>query len=118
VTRHQLADWLNTAETDGGPVDAMACLLLLNGLRVSEVSGIDIADLAEERWHHTVTIRGKGDKDAAIPLAPRPALRSNRPSTAATTGRCCATGGATACHATTPQPPSPPSPPGPASTGG
>ncbi len=49
----------------------MACLLLLNGLRVSEVCGIDIDDLAEERWHHTVVIHGKGDKDATIPLAPR-----------------------------------------------
>jgi integrase/recombinase XerD len=49
----------------------MACLLLLNGLRVSEVCGIDIDDLAEERRHHTVTIHGKGDKDATVPLAPR-----------------------------------------------
>jgi site-specific recombinase XerC len=37
LTRHELADWLNTAETAGGAVYAMACLLLLNGLRVSEV---------------------------------------------------------------------------------
>ncbi len=71
LTRHELADWLNAAEHTGGPVYALACLLLLNGLRVSEVCGIDIDDLAEERWHHTVTIHGKGDKDATIPLAPR-----------------------------------------------
>ena len=49
----------------------MGCLLVLNGLRVSEVCGIDIDDLAEERWHHTVIVHGKGDKDATIPLAPR-----------------------------------------------
>lgn len=71
LTRHELADWQVAAEHTGGAVYAMACLLLLNGLRVSEVCGIDIADLAEERWHHTVTIHGKGDKDATIPLAPR-----------------------------------------------
>jgi len=71
LTRHELADWLNAAEQTGGAIYAMACLLLLNGLRVSEVCGIDIDDLAEERWHHTVTIHGKGDKDATIPLAPR-----------------------------------------------
>jgi integrase/recombinase XerD len=71
LTRHELADWLNTAEQAGGAVYAMACLLLLNGLRVSEVCGIDIADLAEERWHHTITIHDKGDKDATVPLAPR-----------------------------------------------
>ena len=51
LTRDELADWLNTAATDGGAVYPMACLLLLNGLRVSEVCGIDIGDLAEERWH-------------------------------------------------------------------
>ena len=66
-----MADWLNAAEQTGGAVYAMACLLLLNGLRVSEVCGIDIDDLAEERWHHTVIIHGKGDKDATISLAPR-----------------------------------------------
>jgi integrase/recombinase XerD len=49
----------------------MACLLLLNGLRVSEVCGVDIDDLAEERWHHTVTLHGEGTEDAIIPLAPR-----------------------------------------------
>ncbi len=49
----------------------MACLLLLNGLRVSEVCSIDTHDLADERWHHSVTIHGKGDKDASVPLAPR-----------------------------------------------
>jgi integrase len=70
-TRHELADWLNAAEHTGGPVFAMACPLLLNGLPDSEVCGLDIDDLAEERWHHTVTIHGKGDKDATIPLAPR-----------------------------------------------
>ena len=67
LTRHELADWLNAAETAGGSMYAMACLLLLNGLRVSEVCGIDIDDLAEERWHHTVIIHGKGDKDATTP---------------------------------------------------
>jgi integrase len=61
LTRRELADWLNTAETAGGAIYAMACLLLFNGQRVSEVCGIDIDDLAEERWHHTVTIHGKGD---------------------------------------------------------
>lgn len=90
LTRHELADWLNTAETAGGPVYAMACLLLLNGLRVSEVCGVDIA---EERWHHTVTIHGKGVKDATVPSPRAPVPRSNKPSTAAIPGRCCATGG-------------------------
>jgi integrase/recombinase XerD len=71
LTRHELADWLNAAEHTGGSPYALACLLLLNGLRVSEACNIDIPELAEERWHHTVTIHGKGDKHATIPLAPR-----------------------------------------------
>ncbi len=71
LTRHQLADWLNAAEHQGGAAYATACLLALNGLRVSEVCAIDIEDLAEERWHQVVTIHGKGDKPATVPLAPR-----------------------------------------------
>jgi len=71
LTRHQLADWLNAAEQQGGVAYAAACLPALNGLRVSEVCAIDIEDLAEDRWHQIVTIHGKGDKPATIPLAPR-----------------------------------------------
>jgi site-specific recombinase XerD len=71
LTRHELADWLNAAETVGGAVYAMACLLLLNGLRVSEVCGIDIGDLAEEGWHDKVIIHAKGDKDATSREASR-----------------------------------------------
>jgi integrase/recombinase XerD len=96
LTRHELADWLNTAEHDGGAIYAMACLLLLNGLRVSEVCGIDIDDLAEVRWHHTVTIHGKGDKDATIPLAPRTRAAVEQAVDGRDDGHCCATGGATA----------------------
>jgi site-specific recombinase XerD len=44
----------------------MACLLLRNRLRVSEVCGIHIDELAEECWHHTVSIHGKGDQDALL----------------------------------------------------
>jgi hypothetical protein len=42
-----------------GPVDhALACLLGLQGLRVSEACGIDIEDLSAERGHRTVTVLG------------------------------------------------------------
>ncbi len=52
LTRHELADWLGAAEHTGEAVYPMACLLLLNGLRVSEVCGIgiDIDEPADERW--------------------------------------------------------------------
>jgi integrase/recombinase XerD len=55
-----------------GPIDhALACLLGLLGLRVSEACGIDVEHLGTERGHRTVTVVGKGAKVAAIPLPPR-----------------------------------------------
>jgi site-specific recombinase XerD len=55
-----------------GPVDhALACLLGLLGLRVSEACGIDIEDLSADRGHRTVTVLGKRTKLALIPMPPR-----------------------------------------------
>lgn len=43
----------------GSPVDhALACLLGLLGLRVSEACSIDVEDLSLERGHRTVTVLG------------------------------------------------------------
>jgi len=56
----------------GSVVDqALACLLGLLGLRISEALNIDIDDLGIERGHRTVTVLGKGSKLAVIPLPPR-----------------------------------------------
>jgi integrase/recombinase XerD len=33
-------------------------------------SAADVVDLAQDRWHHTLTILGKGDKPAVVPLPP------------------------------------------------
>ncbi|MDQ1440023.1 MAG: integrase/recombinase XerD [Acidimicrobiaceae bacterium] len=56
----------------GSAVDhALACLLGLLGLRVSEACGNNIEDLAIERGHRTVTVLGKRSKLALIPLPPR-----------------------------------------------
>jgi site-specific recombinase XerD len=55
-----------------GPVEhALACLLGLLGLRVSEACGIDVEDLSTERGHRTVTVLGKGAKLATMPMPPR-----------------------------------------------
>jgi site-specific recombinase XerD len=55
-----------------GVVDhALACLLGLLGLRVSEACSINIEALGSERGHRTVTVLGKGSKLAVIPLPPR-----------------------------------------------
>lgn len=54
-----------------GPVDhALACLLGLLGLRLSEACGIDIEDLWTERGHRTVAVLGKGAKLALLPMPP------------------------------------------------
>ena len=50
---------------------ALACLLGLLGLRISEALNIDIEHLGIERGHRTVTVLGKGSKLAVIPLPPR-----------------------------------------------
>ena len=52
---------------------ALAVLLGLNGLRVSEARGANIEDLAIQRGHRTLAILGKGNKPAVIPLVPRTA---------------------------------------------
>jgi integrase/recombinase XerD len=71
LSRTELADWLDAGEQAGGHPYALACLLALNGLRVGEVCAADVIDLAQDRWHHTLTILGKGDKPAVVPLPPR-----------------------------------------------
>jgi integrase len=52
---------------------ALAVLLGLNGLRVSEACETNVEDLAVERGHRTLRITGKGNKPATIPLVPRTA---------------------------------------------
>ncbi len=52
---------------------ALAVLLSLNGLRVSEACSADIESLGFERGHRTLRIVGKGNKPAVIPLVPRTA---------------------------------------------
>jgi integrase len=71
LSRTELADWLDAGEQVSGHLYALACLLALNGLRVGEVCAADVIDLAQDRWHHTLTILGNGDKPAVVPLPPR-----------------------------------------------
>jgi len=71
LDRMELGAFLAQAAA-AGPVDhAVACLLGLLGLRVSEACAIDIEHLGSERGHRTVTVVGKGAKVAVIPLPPR-----------------------------------------------
>lgn len=68
--RTQMSRLLDAAEKAGGTDQALVMLLFVNGLRISEVCSADVEDLGEDRWHHTLTIKGKGDKVEAVPLPP------------------------------------------------
>ena len=73
MDRAALGTFLFTAERFDHWHAALAVLLGLNGLRVSEACATNIEDLAFERGHRTLRIIGKGNKPATIPLVPRTA---------------------------------------------
>ena len=64
---------LDTARASGRRDHALACLLALNGLRITEALAADVADLGNERGHHTLRLRRKGGKRQTVALAPRTA---------------------------------------------
>ena len=73
MDRGELAAFLYTAERISPGHAALAVLLGLNGLRVSEACGTNIEDLGFERGHRTLHIVGKGNQPATVPLVPRTA---------------------------------------------
>jgi site-specific recombinase XerD len=73
LDRNELGALLVQAGLSSPRDHALACLLALNGLRVSEALGADIADMGLERGHHTLRITRKGGSPALIPMAPRTA---------------------------------------------
>ena len=73
LDRTELGAFLFAAERYDAAHAALAVLLGLNGLRVSEACSADIENLGFERGHRTLRIVGKGNKPAVIPLVPRTA---------------------------------------------
>ena len=73
MDRGELGAFLFTAERLDSAHAALAVLLGLNGLRVSEACSANIEDLGFERGHRTLRIVGKGEKPAMMPLVPRTA---------------------------------------------
>jgi integrase len=73
LDRNELGMFLVQAGLCGGRDHALACLLALNGLRISEALNANIGQLGLERGHRTLTITRKGGKIVTIPLAPRTA---------------------------------------------
>lgn len=73
LDRNELGMFLVQAGLAGSREHALACLLALNGLRISEALGADVEQLGVEPGHRTLTITRKGGKIVTIPLAPRTA---------------------------------------------
>jgi integrase/recombinase XerD len=71
LDRNELGSFLVQAGLNGGRDHALACLLALNGLRISEALNANIDNLDVNRGHRTLFIHRKGHKTALIPLAPR-----------------------------------------------
>jgi integrase/recombinase XerD len=73
LDRSELGVFLFTAERYDRDQAALAVLLGLNRLRVSEACATNVEDLGFERGHRTLRIMGKGNKPATVPLVPRTA---------------------------------------------
>jgi site-specific recombinase XerD len=73
LDRGELASFLYSAERVSPTHAALAVLLGLNGLRVSDACGANVEDLGWERGHRILRIVGKGDQPATVPLVPRTA---------------------------------------------
>ena len=73
LDRNELGAILVAAGLGAAAGHALISLLALNGLRVSEATGVNVEALGVERGHWTLTITGKGGKVVTIPLAPRTA---------------------------------------------
>jgi integrase/recombinase XerD len=70
LDRMELGAFLAQAAASTPTDHALACLLGLLGLRVSEACAVDVDHLSLERGHRTLTVTGKGGKTAIIPLPP------------------------------------------------
>ncbi|MGI8683588.1 MAG: tyrosine-type recombinase/integrase [Acidimicrobiales bacterium] len=73
LDRNELGAFLVAAGLASPQDHALASLLALNGLRISEALGADIDNLGLERGHRTLVVHRKGGKTVTIPLAPRTA---------------------------------------------
>jgi site-specific recombinase XerD len=73
VDRVGMRALLDAAQASGPRDHALACLLALSGLRVSEALAADVADLAHERGHYTLRLRRKGGKRQTVAIALRTA---------------------------------------------
>jgi len=74
MTRPEAAKFLATAASMRPKYrlrdHALACVLVLNGLRVSEVCDLNIETMAQQRGHQTIVVAGKGGRIDTAVLGP------------------------------------------------
>lgn len=70
LTKREMHVLFKAAEEDHPSSWALVALGYLNGLRIGEARGADIADVGKHGWHHTLRIRGKGEKYDEVALPP------------------------------------------------
>lgn len=71
LTRMELGAFIATARTMGPDQGALAVMLGLLGLRVSEACAVRVGDFSDyERDHRVLRVVGKGGKRATMPLPP------------------------------------------------
>lgn len=68
LNRNEVTDLLTAAEEGVGDAYALACLLALNGLRVSETCGANVNHLGGALYQATLRVLGKGDRPAETVL--------------------------------------------------
>jgi integrase/recombinase XerD len=70
LDREEAIRFLAAAQAASVRDHALACLLTLNGLRVSEACAANVVDLGVERAHRVLAVVGKGGQRTLVPLAP------------------------------------------------
>lgn len=70
ISREDAALLLEAADESGPRDAAIIRLLLLNGLRASEVVQLRHGDIGEERGHRTITVRRKGGRTSVEAASP------------------------------------------------
>jgi len=71
MDKAQAAAFLNAAEAAGPRDYALACLLTLNGLRISEALSLNVGATYAEHAHQVIEVLGKGDKKRRVPIGRR-----------------------------------------------
>jgi integrase/recombinase XerD len=71
LDRAEAVRFLDAAAAAGPRDHALACLLLLGGLRVNEALAVDVDQLGADRGHQVLAVTAKGGHRRLVPLAPR-----------------------------------------------